>query len=501
MRILIADDERLARFQLKSMLCEIEGEAPVIYEADNGKKLIEECRRHRPDVAFVDIAMPQTDGLSAIEACMQICGDTQFVVVSGHSDFSFAKRAISLQVADYLLKPVEEEPLRGLMEKLRGKLMHTRRGANMDFVMQVTQCLQRWEEISACEMPDPCAGQDGQYRCYRFFIDCAPDAGEYGQTYLRLSEALQNLSEELAVQRTRSLVWEPKQAGLDFIIFCEKPMTQHIDSCLRGLCGELASPKVIMTCLYSTGATLWEMFSKMDSAGKQQLRFGAPDILCGCDTLWFSPRAYAALLAADTIVVSFHEANGLRFEKAAAQLEEAGKSAVKEVDMERFTRLLGVCLGAALIWSGDLPALVRQLRGCKPRMYGAGTQTDKMRHVLDYVERHYMEDISVVSLAEKMGLTPNYFSTVFHERMGQTFSSYVTSVRVDHAKQILCTRPEILVREVAVMVGYYSPRHFSSVFKKITGYFPSDYRENSLANAGDDITRSESPALTGKEPV
>lgn len=496
MRILIADDERLARFQLKSMLCEIEEEAPVIYEADNGKKLIEECRRHRPDVAFVDIAMPQTDGLSAIEACMQLCGDTQFVVVSGHSDFSFAKRAISLQVADYLLKPVEEESLRGLMKKLRDKLMHTRRGANMDFVIQVTQCLQRWEEISACEMPDPCAGQDGQYRCYRFFIDCA--TGEYGQTYLRLSEALQNLSEELAVQRTRSLVWEPKQAGLDFIVFCEKP--EYIDSCLRGLCEGLASPTLIMTCLYSTGTTLWEMFSKMDGAGKQQLRFGAPGLLCSCDTLRFSPRAYAALLAADTIVMSFHEANGLRFEKAAAQLEEAGKSAVKELNMERFTRLLGVCLGEALIWSGELPALVRQLRGCKTRMYGAGTQTDKMRHVLDYVQRHYMEDISVVSLAGKMGLTPNYFSTVFHERMGQTFSSYVTSVRMEYAKQILCTRPEILVREVAVMVGYYSPRHFSSVFKKITGYFPSDYRESSLADTGDGMVKSESPP-TGKEPV
>lgn len=60
-----------------------------------------------------------------------------------------------------------------------------------------------------------------------------------------------------------------------------------------------------------------------------------------------------------------------------------------------------------------------------------------------------MEEISVVSLAERVGLTPYYFSTVFHERMGQTFSAYVTNVRIEHAKQILFTHPEILVCEAA----------------------------------------------------
>lgn len=60
-----------------------------------------------------------------------------------------------------------------------------------------------------------------------------------------------------------------------------------------------------------------------------------------------------------------------------------------------------------------------------------------------------MEEISVVSLAERVGLAPNYFRTVFHERMGQTFSAYVTNVRIEHAKQILFTHPEIRVCEAA----------------------------------------------------
>lgn len=107
MVILIADDDRLARFQLKSMLCDMGMEDMVIYEASNGKKMVEQCRRYAPDIAFVDITMPQIDGLSAIEQCRQYASDVQFVVVSGHSDFSYARRGIALQIADYLVKPIE----------------------------------------------------------------------------------------------------------------------------------------------------------------------------------------------------------------------------------------------------------------------------------------------------------------------------------------------------------------------------------------------------------
>lgn len=99
MLILIADDDRLARYSLKSMLHDLDDGTFLIFEATNGKTLVEQCRRLHPDVAFVDISMPHMDGLTAIEQCRQCSEDTQFVVVSGYSEFDYAKKSITLQVA------------------------------------------------------------------------------------------------------------------------------------------------------------------------------------------------------------------------------------------------------------------------------------------------------------------------------------------------------------------------------------------------------------------
>ena len=88
-----------------------------------------------------------------------------------------------------------------------------------------------------------------------------------------------------------------------------------------------------------------------------------------------------------------------------------------------------------------------------------------------------MQDISVAQLASRLEMTPNYFSKLFHDRTGQTFSSYLTAQRMNQAKRILLTRQDVLVKDVAMMVGYFSSRHFADVFKKMTGLSPSEFRE------------------------
>ena len=84
MIILIADDDRLVRFTMKSMLMEILSWGEHLYlEAGNGEELRQLCRNYRPDIVFTDIRMPYLNGLEAIEACEKEMPGTEFVVVSG----------------------------------------------------------------------------------------------------------------------------------------------------------------------------------------------------------------------------------------------------------------------------------------------------------------------------------------------------------------------------------------------------------------------------------
>jgi YesN/AraC family two-component response regulator len=106
MRLLIADDERPARFVLRSFLEELGFAPDSIEEASGGRELVEAATSRRPDCAFVDVRMPGIDGLAAIEEAAPSCPATRWVIVSSHAEFEYARLAIRLGVTEYLLKPV-----------------------------------------------------------------------------------------------------------------------------------------------------------------------------------------------------------------------------------------------------------------------------------------------------------------------------------------------------------------------------------------------------------
>lgn len=75
-----------------------------------------------PDVVFADIRMPEISGLELIRRTRESLPDTLFVLVSGYSEFEYAKKAIQLEVFEYLLKPFDEADAEELLQRLRTRL-------------------------------------------------------------------------------------------------------------------------------------------------------------------------------------------------------------------------------------------------------------------------------------------------------------------------------------------------------------------------------------------
>ncbi|MBI9100954.1 MAG: response regulator [Spirochaetales bacterium] len=114
MRILIADDEKLVRFSVRSILEEIwqsgmAGGDLIIHEAASGSELVSKVSSFRPHLVFADIRMPGMSGLEAIETCATEHPDIKWIILTGYSEFEYARKAIKLHVLDYLLKPVGPE--------------------------------------------------------------------------------------------------------------------------------------------------------------------------------------------------------------------------------------------------------------------------------------------------------------------------------------------------------------------------------------------------------
>lgn len=475
MLILIADDDRLARYALKSLLRDMDDQNLMIVEATNGRTLVEQCSRMQPDIAFVDIDMPQLDGLSAIASCKELSPYTQFVVASGYTEFCYAQKSIALQVVDYIVKPVEREQLEALFQKLTRHINQTRSRLNMNFQFNALQRLQLWDEIGYTPMDDPCAEMSGAYHAFSFLLDTRPGSSAYAQAYLELTQELNRIGHQCEKQRMPWILWTARGDGLNLIVFCEPELPAALKKSIEQLCGTSVDRSVC--CFYCCDTDLWGLYQKMgDNARFACARFALPvEQLVLPEQHSFGENERALLEAAVELSSAFQEANETQYEHA---LNAFRSGSWEGVSGPRMAQLLSICLNSRFAWS-DPRHLYEELKKHKSSLYvnPSLVRSDKITCAVDYMKKYYMQDISAAQIAEKLNMTPNYFSRLFHEGTGQTFSAYLSMLRVNQAKRILSTRLDIPVKDIALMVGYFSSRHFSKVFKNITGCSPSEFRE------------------------
>lgn len=109
-RIVVVEDESLVR---KGLVMTTPWEAldcQVVGEAENGAEGIELIKKLKPDLVITDIKMPVMDGIEMVRLLKNEF-DCEFLVISGYSEFEYAKQAVKLGVKDYLLKPIDDEEL------------------------------------------------------------------------------------------------------------------------------------------------------------------------------------------------------------------------------------------------------------------------------------------------------------------------------------------------------------------------------------------------------
>jgi len=103
-------------------------------------------------------------------------------------------------------------------------------------------------------------------------------------------------------------------------------------------------------------------------------------------------------------------------------------------------------------------------------------QHDLLTQAIGFIDEHYQDEtISLDMVARKVNISPNYFSAMFSQEVGQTFVEYLTNKRIDEAKRML-RLTDMRSSEIAFAVGYKDPHYFSFVFKKVSGCTPSEYR-------------------------
>ncbi len=125
---IIADDEPLLRFHLTKMLADICFDIEVICQCSNGKEALVAIEEHHPDFAFLDINMPELDGMSVAKKLLKHSNPPLVAFITAYDEYAI--KAFENNAIDYLLKPISEDRLLITCEKLKQRKLLQQSGSN-----------------------------------------------------------------------------------------------------------------------------------------------------------------------------------------------------------------------------------------------------------------------------------------------------------------------------------------------------------------------------------
>lgn len=97
-------------------------------------------------------------------------------------------------------------------------------------------------------------------------------------------------------------------------------------------------------------------------------------------------------------------------------------------------------------------------------------------NVIQYIQQNFTTDISLEYIAELNHISVPYLSKKLKQSLNMTFKEYLTTLRIDEAKKLLCENADMSIQEVAEKSGFYSNSAFTRSFKNTTGLSPREYR-------------------------
>ena len=493
-------------------------------EAPDGEMALPLLQTVKPDVLITDIRMPFMDGLELSRIVRDRMPGTKIIILSGHDEFEYAQKAISLGVSEYLLKPISVQDLhavlqkvaaeldresgeRQALQKLREQVEENRAALRERFLLKlVTGAAPSAEAIEKSQL----LGIDLVARCYLVvLLRAEPSNGSGPFDYDRRQQVHQIVSghvennpdvfllrkdmEELVLlmkgnspeylEEERDLLLarirgELTPAGYNLRVGSGAPQ-KHISDICQSFVEAMDDMRAVTSgrvtqCI--DGFDKAELLKVDRSVVEDYLKLGTVEGFDAFFDAFVRPLGKAALrspvvdnyIFTDIVLATarFVDELGGDVEAVVPELDEVGTApaGIESAELLR-ERARAVLLGGLAF---------RDVRASHPH-------EAVIKQAQETMDRRYMEpELSLNDVAAQVNLNPCHFSAVFSQGTGQTFKEYLTEIRIKKAKELLRTTA-MRTFEICYQVGYNDPHYFSHVFKKHTGVTPGEFRSQGQA--------------------
>lgn len=502
MKVLIADDERHIRNGLKANIDWDALGIDIVLTAEDGETAWKICLKERPEILISDIRMPGMDGLSLAERAVECRGTKKVILLSGYSEFEYAKKAISIGVMDYLLKPVNLGEMSRLLAKSVEEIRAEERQRQLVRQGEIRELLEgKGKEVSLRRI---LYGEKGGYP--REAVMVLVDKNRIYASGVEKSDQIpkNSAAKVLLCEENMRLLFESKERSA---VLVELNNAQQRQSYRQILCANMQKLEPEYTAGVSGRGTLEELgklYRQSEEALKQRLYLRNPGCVFFGEVREAQERSYPLLhfkkaeirecvnlLRSDRLEILIHEQFADLEEKrctddhAPVELCTAIQNVVFEVMQEKGVDIAGILDSNQELFQSQLrfsflESYERWIRDyCSLLLMGLGDLSGK-RHsavissAVDYIHQHYMENISLTGTAEAVHKSSSYFSCIFKKEMGVNFNEYLNQIRIEKAKQLL-RMPDAAVYQVAEKVGFRDYKYFTKVFRKLCGCSPGEY--------------------------
>lgn len=522
-KILLVDDEDKIREGIRKAINWKAMGVEKVITAPNGIEAWELYQLYKPDLVITDIRMPGMDGIELSKKIYEMSDKVRLIYLSAYSDFDYAMNAIKLGINDYVLKPANVSEL---TERINSILKEIEKeeyeeSVNSHFEKLYKENLIR--DVVEGNIKSPDMIKEGMLKFYQFdalgkMAVLVFEIDHYfSDVQTRYAEDLQFMKAHIKTVICNALAVNFKGQNLEAqdkenqIAFVQKVISgeeinfrQRIANVHASINKDLSvNNSITVSAGVSLAGKMEDIADKYKDCrsilGKKF--YDGPGILLVSD----SPYTFGKT---ELISDEFKAGESIEHQDLndlPAYLDSMFQEAIRcEAEPELVRK---ACYQIRDVWIASINRTKEQFELwfaddleflCGNHRYDTyleyrhwleavysiivSKMSDPVNYssviieAVKYIQHCYAEDLNVSRVAEKVGITPNYFSHLFKKEMGIAFSEYLNKIRIIAAKKML-KEPLLMGYEVADKVGFQNYHYFTKVFKRMEGVSPSEFKK------------------------
>ncbi len=513
-KVLIVDDEKMIRMGIKKVIPWNSLGIEEVFTAASGKEALEILEREKIDIMITDISMTEMTGIELVEKIRDMTQNIRIIVLTGYDNFEYVRQCLRLQVADFFLKPIDEQVLTDTIRKQVTALDRQKESAYREIRTRRAQGTA--EQLALEKIMKKLIHNKIEHtnEVINFLLKYQYDREQSLQVAILVPELHMKGNEgdesftALSIKNICISMIDAQNAGITFMdddgkivmVFFDKDNENEIVEQIEQLNNILKdeyniSPKVVLgsvvkgffNLMISYNDAIYLLSHEKESIKEivqsyqsqsradifrdiyQELKATMNANIANMEYVLRIFETFGKATESYNLTVNyirrccFEIASSVYF----SYLSNSGENAD-----DKLNEVLKSLIHASKEETLEVTkAFLSQISG-NEKLNGHEIILQAVR----YIDENLSTDLSVSSIAANLYITPNYFSRLFKRVKGEGCNEYIVRKRIEKAQSLLVNTSS-KTGKIAMMVGYNDTNYFSLAFKKHTGASPTKYRE------------------------